>query len=86
MDRRFVEIVGRSWHVVVPGAATAALAFLAGGYFAVTTGLSVACLCLLLVAHVTITERPFAGWSAPLAVMAGSLALFVVWTMLSGEW
>ena len=45
-----------------------------------------ACLCLLLVAHVTITERPFAGWSAQLAVMACALALFVVWTMLSGEW
>jgi O-antigen ligase len=79
-------MVGRSWHVAVPGVATALLAFLAGGYFAVTTGLSVACLCLLLVAHVTITERPFAGWSAPLAVMAGALALFVVWVMLSGEW
>jgi hypothetical protein len=86
LDRRFVQIVGRSWHVAVPGALTAVLAFLAGGYFAVTTGLAVACLCLLLVAHVTITERPFAGWSAPLAVMAGSMALFVVWTMLSGEW
>ena len=61
-------------------------AFMAGGYFAVTTGLSVACLCLLLVAHVTITERPFAGWSAQLAVMAGALALFVVLALLSGEW
>jgi hypothetical protein len=86
LDRKFVESVGRSWHVAVPGVATAVLAFLAGGYFAVTTGLSVACLCLLLVAHVTITERPFAGWSAPLAVMAGALALLVAWIMLSGEW
>jgi O-antigen ligase len=86
LDRKFVEILGRSWHVVVPGAATAGLAFLAGGYFAVTTGLSVAVLCLLLVSRATLSQRPFAGWSPMLAVMASALALLVVWTLLSGEW
>ena len=85
-DRKFVETLGRSWHIALPGAATALLAFVAGGYFPVTTGLSAAILCLLLVAHVTISERPFAGWSAPLAVMAAALALFAVWTMISGGW
>ena len=70
----------------MPGVATAVLAFLAGGYFAVTTGLAVAVLCLLLVAHVTLSENPFAGWSSALAVMGSALALFVVWTMLSGDW
>ena len=72
--------------MMVPGAATAALAFLAGGYFPVTTGLAVAVLSLLLVAHVTLSEQPFAGWSFPLAVMAGALTLLVVWIMLSGGW
>jgi O-antigen ligase len=79
-------MLGKSWHVVVPGAATGVLAFLAGGYFAVTTGLSVAVLCLLLVSRVTLSERPFAGWSPLLAVMASALALFAVWTLLSGQW
>jgi O-antigen ligase len=86
VDRKFVETLGRSWHIALPGAATAVMAFVAGGYFPVTTGLSVAVLCLLLVAHVTIAERPFSGWSAQLAVMSGALALFAVWTMLSGGW
>ena len=45
-----------------------------------------AVLCLLLVAHVTLAERPFAGWSSALAVMAAALALFAVWTLLSGDW
>ena len=72
--------------MAVPGVATAMLAFFAGGFFAVTTGLAVGVLCLLLVAHVTLTEQPFAGWSVSLAVMSGALALFVVWTMLSGGW
>ena len=86
MGRRFVETVGENWHLAVPGAATGALAFLAGGYFAVTTGLAVAVLCLLLVAHATLSERPFAGWSFALAVTASALALFTVWAMLSGDW
>jgi hypothetical protein len=86
LDRKFVETVGRSWHIALPGAATGVLAFVAGGYFSVTTGLSVAVLCLLLVAHVTITERPFAGWSVSLAVMSTSLALFAAWVLLSGDW
>lgn len=72
--------------MAVPGAATAILAFLAGGFFAVTTGLAVGVLCLLLVAHVTLSERPSSGWSVALAAMAGALALFTVWTMLSGGW
>ena len=86
MARKFVESVGKSWHVAIPGVATAVLAFLAGGFFAVTTGLAVGAMCLLLVAHLTLSERPFAGWSAALAVTATALALFVVWTMLSGGW
>ena len=45
-----------------------------------------AALCLLLVARVTISEDPFAGWSAALAVMAFALALFAGWTLLSGDW
>ena len=51
-----------------------------------TTGLAVAVLCLLLVAHVTLSERPFAGWSFALAAMASALALFALWTLLSGDW
>jgi len=71
---------------MVPGAATLLLAFLAGGYFPVTTGVAAAILCLLLVARITIAERPFSGWSAPLAVAAAALALFAGWTLISGEW
>ena len=70
----------------MPGAATAALAFLAGGFFAVTTAVAVAALCLLLIVHVTLSEQPFAGWSLALAVTASALALFTVWTLLSGGW
>src|SRR3954453_2447092 len=59
---------------------------MAGGYFAVATGLAAAVLCLLLVAHMTLSARPFSGWSAPLAAMSSALALFAGWALLSGGW
>jgi O-Antigen ligase len=85
-DRTFVEMLRERWHLAVPGLATGALAFLAGGFFPIATGLAVTALCLLLVARMTITEEPVAGWSAPLAVMAFALALFAGWTLMSGDW
>jgi O-antigen ligase len=85
-DRTFVEVLRDRWHLAVPGLATAILAFLAGGYFPIATGLAAAALCLLLVARLTISEMPVAGWSPPLAAMAFALALFAAWTLASGEW
>jgi O-antigen ligase len=85
-DRTFVEILRDKWHLAVPGLATGILAFLAGGYFPIATGLAVAALCFLLVARLTISERPVAGWSPSLAAMAFALALFAGWTLLSGDW
>ncbi len=85
-DRTFVEILRDKWHLAVPGLATGILAFLAGGYFPIATGLAVAALCFLLVARLTISEKPVAGWSPFLAAMAFALALFACWTLLSGDW
>src|SRR4051812_18337581 len=84
--RTFVEILRDTWHLAVPGLATAALAFLAGGYFPIATGLAAAALCLLLVARLTTSETPAAGWSPPLAATAFALALFAAWTLASGGW
>jgi O-antigen ligase len=81
----FVERA-KNWQLILPAAFTAALAFMAGGFFPETIGLAAGLLCLLLVARVTLAERPFAGWSAPLAVTAGTLALFCAWTLASSQW
>ena len=81
----FVEKVA-NWQLALPAALTVTLAFLAGGFFPGTIGLAAGLLCLLLVARVTLAERPFAGWSAPLAVTTGVLALFCVWTLASSGW
>ena len=85
LARIFVEKAA-NWQLALPAALTAALAFLAGGYFPGTVGLTAGLLCVLLVGRVTLAERPFAGWSAPLAVTTGALALFCVWTLASSGW
>ena len=81
----FVEKVA-NWQLAFPAALTVTVAFIAGGFFAGTVGIVAALLCLLLVARVTLAERPFAGWSAALAVTTGVLALFCVWTLASSGW
>jgi hypothetical protein len=85
LARIFVERAG-NWQLALPAALTVALAFMAGGFFADSIGLGAGLLCLLLVARVTLVERPFAGWSAPLAVTTGVLALFCGWTLASSSW
>jgi O-antigen ligase len=70
----------------VPAALTLALGFRAGGFFANITGLAAALLCVLLLLRITTAQRPFEGWSAPLAVAAVALAGFAVWTLVSAAW
>ena len=81
----FVE-KGANWQLALPAALTLTLAFLAGGFFSGTIGLVAGLLCILLVARFTVAERPFAGWSAPLGVTTGVLALFCAWTLASSSW
>ena len=85
LARTFVEKAA-NWQLALPAALTVTLAFVAGGFFAGTVGLAAGLLCLLLLARLTLAERPFAGWSAALAVTTGVLALFCVWTLTSSEW
>ena len=67
-------------------AITAVLAFRAGGFFPAVTAWTAIALCVLLVLHITLAARPFAGWSRALTVAAGALALLAAWTLVSGEW
>jgi O-antigen ligase len=74
------------WVLLVPGALTLVLAFRAGGFFANVTGTVAGALCILLLLRITSTGRPFEGWSVPLAIAAGGLTLFAVWTLASAGW
>jgi O-antigen ligase/polysaccharide polymerase Wzy-like membrane protein len=67
-------------------ALTVVLGFRAGGFFAGATGVAALVLAVGLVLRITVSARPFGGWSAGLAIGAGALALFAAWTLCSEIW
>ena len=78
--------VARQSRLAVPAAATAALCFSAGGFFAGTTAIAAIAALVALLLRITLARHPWEGWSAGLAVGAGALALFAVWTLVSSHW
>jgi O-antigen ligase len=70
----------------LPGALTLYLAFNGGGFFAGEPARVAVLLALLLVLHLTLSERPQAGLSVSLVVAAAGLGLFAAWTLLSALW
>jgi hypothetical protein len=84
-----VALIERSagWGMLfLPGALVVYLGFNAGGYFPGTPALVAMVLVLVLVAHVLVAERPFAGFSVPLGVCAGFLLLYALWALVSSSW
>jgi O-antigen ligase len=71
---------------LLPGALVVYLAFNAGGYFPNTQGLVTIVLLLAVAGWICFAEEPFAGLGALLALVAGALAAFAVWAVLSGGW
>lgn len=62
------------------------LGFNAGGYFADTTGWATAAMAVFLAARFAVSGRALAAPSRSLVLTAGLLALFGLWTVLSGSW
>ena len=71
---------------LLPGGLVVYLAFNAGGYFPNTQGLVAIALLLGLAAWIAFAEEPFAGLGPPLAVAAGALAAYALWTLASATW
>ena len=69
-----------------PGALTVYLSFNAGGFFPQTPAFVALILALVLAARIALADRPLQGFSRPLAIAAGALALYAVWTLASGIW
>src|SRR3954468_961209 len=78
--------VARQARLAAPAAATAALCFSAGGFFAGTTAVAAIAALVALLLRITLARHPWEGWSAGLSVSAGALVLFAVWTLASSQW
>lgn len=70
----------------LPALATGLLAFSAGGFFPGPTALIAVVSALGLMLRITVADRPWEGWSLPLALAAGAMALLAAWILASAEW
>src|SRR6266496_2645574 len=71
---------------LLPGALTVYLSFNAGGFFPNTDAFVAILLAGVLIARILLAAEPFAGFSRPLAIAAGTFALYAGWTLLSAAW
>jgi len=86
VDAALVARLANAAMLALPGALTAYFAFNAGGFFPESPAFVAIVLLLVLVVRLTTAPDPFAGFSWPLAVAVGALALYCLWTLLSGTW
>ena len=71
---------------LLPGALTAYFAFNAGGYFAGEPAAAALVLLIVLAARIMLASDPAAGIGRGLLVAGAALALFALWTLVSGSW
>jgi hypothetical protein len=83
---RALDRLGSWGLILLPGVLLVFLSFNAGGFFPGTPALVAVGLLLLLVSRIILVPQPFAGFSPVLAVAAGALCLYAVWTLLSATW
>ncbi len=72
--------------LLLPGALTVYLSFNAGGFFANTHAFAALVLVAAMILRVAFARAPFAGYGWSLAFAGGALALYALWTALSGVW
>jgi len=72
--------------LAVPAAVTLYLGFNSGGFFPDVTGLTAGVLSIALMVRITLAERPFAGVSGPLLIVAGALGSYAVLALISASW
>jgi O-antigen ligase len=72
--------------LALPGVLTVYFGFNAGGFFPNTSAFVAAVLAAFLALRVMVADDPFDGFSRPLALVAGALFLYAVWTFMSAIW
>lgn len=78
--------VGIGGLCALPGALTIYFALNAGGYFPRQPAIVAVFLALTLVSWTTIADRPYAGASPAVGLVAGALSLYALWVLVSSSW
>jgi O-antigen ligase len=71
---------------LLPGALTVYISFNAGGFFVGTPALVTVIVAAVLLLWILLALDPFAAINRRLAIVAGALGLFAVWTLISSAW
>src|SRR5688572_2354281 len=71
---------------LLPGALTIYLGFDGGGYFPPATGVACGAVAVALVLRLTLADRPLEGFGLSAGLVAGAIALFGVWSLVSSSW
>ena len=83
---RVLDAIGSAALVALPGVLTVYLAFNTGGYFDASRALVVAVLGVALMLRIAVVDRPLAGFSRSVLLVAVALSLLAGWVLLSGVW
>ncbi|HEX4364851.1 MAG TPA: O-antigen ligase family protein [Solirubrobacteraceae bacterium] len=81
-----VNDVSRTLLALVPGGLLVYFGFLAGGFFVGPTAGAGLFLLLFLAARILFVSLPGAGLNRNVAIAAGALGLFALWTLVSSHW
>src|SRR4051812_17883406 len=71
---------------LLPGVLNLFFGFNGGGYFPGSVGFAALVVSQMIAVRVLVADDPFAGFSRPLAVVAGLLTLYAGWTLASSLW
>src|SRR3954447_19485021 len=78
--------LGAAGLVALPAALTVYFSFNAGGFFAGASGTAAAILALALAVRILVADHPFEGIGRTAALVAATLGVYSLWTLLSTSW
>ena len=86
LDVQHASGLGTGALCLLPGALIVYLGFNAGGFFPDTTAIVTIVLLAVLGLRICVARSPFEGFNRSLAIAAAGLALYALWTLVSGRW
>jgi len=85
-DASLLRKLGTCSLAALPALLTLYLSFNSGGFFASATGVAVVVLAGAVALRMALARDAFGGFSRPLLVAIGALAIFSLWSLISMQW
>jgi O-antigen ligase len=86
LDAHLLQKLGAFSVAALPALLTLYLSFNSGGFFASATGVAVAVLAGTVALRMALVRDAFGGFSRPLLIAVGALAVYSLWSLISMRW